>query len=475
MGCVLRARDPDLDRDLAIKVLLAPAARPEQERRFLEEARVGGQLQHPGVVPVYDVGRDHDRRPYFTMKLVEGRTLAALLQERPAPAHDLPRFVAIFEQVAQALAFAHSRGVIHRDLKPSNVMVGAFGEVQLMDWGLAKRLGAGASDHLDGAATGPDAAAAPPEGERTEPGAALGSPAYMPPEQANGLIDEIDARSDVFGLGAILCQILTGQPPYVSSPNGRALDKARAGDVTEALARLDGCGADSELTGLARSCLNLARAGRLADAGEVAARVTGYRAGVEQRLRQAELERAAAQARAEEERAKVLAERKARRRTLGLTAAVSVLLLTGAGAGMVWWQQRSEAVRVAEGDIGKALEMRAEGKWKEALTLLERTRERLAGAGLPAMERRLEQARKDTVFLAALQGARERRMTWVDESFDRKGGSEAYARAFEAYGRDVMKGGSRKQRPGSRGYPRKCARRPSSPCMTGGAMPRRRN
>src|SRR5262245_34334685 len=146
MGAVLRGRDVDLGRDLAVKVLLEKHAnRPEVVRRFLEEAQIGGQLQHPGVVPVYDVGRFGDR-PFFTMKLVKGKTLAALLAERAAPAQERPRFLAIALQVSQAVAYAHAKGVIHRDLKPANVMVGAFGEVQVMDWGLAKVLQEGGPD-----------------------------------------------------------------------------------------------------------------------------------------------------------------------------------------------------------------------------------------------------------------------------------------------------------------------------------------
>src|SRR6516162_7914304 len=139
MGAILKGRDTDLGRDLAVKVLLeAHRDRPEMVHRFVEEAQIGGQLQHPGIVPVYELGAFADRRPYFAMKLVKGQTLARLLAERKKPSDDLPRFLGIFEQVAQTVAYAHARGVIHRDLKPSNIMVGSFGEVQVMDWGLAK-------------------------------------------------------------------------------------------------------------------------------------------------------------------------------------------------------------------------------------------------------------------------------------------------------------------------------------------------
>ena len=144
VGAVLRGRDRALGRELAVKVLLGEHHHdPEARRRFLEEAQVGSQLQHPGVVPVHGLGRFEDGRPYFTMKLVEGQTLAELLQRRRDPADRLPRFLGIFEQVCQTVAYAHSQGVVHRDLKPANVMVDAFGEVQVMDWGLAKRLPAG--------------------------------------------------------------------------------------------------------------------------------------------------------------------------------------------------------------------------------------------------------------------------------------------------------------------------------------------
>src|SRR5262249_7021716 len=141
MGIVYRARDLSLDRDVAVKLLPdhypvdSPAA-----RRVLDQARITGQLQHPSIPAVYRVGALPDGRPFLAMKLIKGRTLAALLEQRPDPAADRGRVVAIFEHVCQAVAYAHAHRVIHRDLKPSNVMVGKFGEVQVMDWGLAKVL-----------------------------------------------------------------------------------------------------------------------------------------------------------------------------------------------------------------------------------------------------------------------------------------------------------------------------------------------
>src|SRR5581483_2666612 len=151
--------------------------------------------------------------------LIKGDTLEALLKTHPDPSDDHGRFLAAFEQICHALAYAHAHGVIHRDLKPLNVMVGAFGEAQVMDWGLAKvRTDARAeAGEAATASTFLDPRDETDEGPETRPGACLGTPAYMPPEQAIGAVDQIDERSDVFGLGAILCQILTGQPPYAGT------------------------------------------------------------------------------------------------------------------------------------------------------------------------------------------------------------------------------------------------------------------
>jgi tRNA A-37 threonylcarbamoyl transferase component Bud32 len=364
MGKVHKCYDPLVDRDQAIKLLREQLLdQPELVRRFLEEGRINGRLQHPGIVPVYDLGELPDRRPFFTMKLVEGRTLAALLKERTDPGQDLPRFLTIFEQICQTLAYTHSHQVIHRDLKPANVMVGAFGEVQVMDWGLAKVLdrqrgnGAAASAPAGAGVAGSSSPEDTPADLPTQEGQRMGTAPYVPPEQARGEVKWVDQRSDVFGLGAILCEILTGQPPFTGKNQNEVFAKARACDHAEALARLDGCGADTELVRLAKVCLAPQPEDRPSDAGVVAQQVAAYLAGVQERLRATELERAAAEARAQEAKATAAAEHRARRRARALALA----LVLGAGVSTffavmayLWAQDAEDNAKVAGAETIKA-------------------------------------------------------------------------------------------------------------------------
>src|SRR5262249_48005429 len=179
----------------------------------------------------------------------------------------------------------------------------------------------------------------------TQAGAVMGTPAYMAPEQARGKVDQLDERCDVFGLGAVLCVILTGQPPYTGAGGQELLGKAQRADLGEALARRDGCGASPELLWLAEACLAESPQARPRDAGAVARQLAAHLAGVQERLRAAELERAAAQARAAEAAAKAAAERRARRLTLGLAAAL-LLLVAGGGTAALWYQQQEAAAEL---------------------------------------------------------------------------------------------------------------------------------
>ncbi|MDR3637078.1 MAG: serine/threonine-protein kinase [Isosphaeraceae bacterium] len=347
IGVVLKGRDVDLGREVAIKTLRAEhAGNPAMVRRLVEEAQIGGQLQHPGVLPVYEIGLDPERRPYFTMKLVRGETLATLLRDRLDPAQERRRFVTIFEQVCQTVAYAHARGVVHRDLKPSNVMVGAFGEVQVVDWGLAKVLTPGGA--LAGATAEGSVATVRSglPGLHSEAGSLLGTPAYMPPEQARGELDGLDERCDVFALGAILCEILTGRPPYTGE-RAELVRQARDGCLDEAFARLATCGAQEELVGLARSCLAADRKARPRDARAVAEQVSAHLASADERARRAEFDAAVARNRA-------YAERRARRVTTLAGILTLVVALAGAGG---YVQIEHQRTRVAQQRAHVELEM----------------------------------------------------------------------------------------------------------------------
>ena len=462
MGAVLRGRDADLGRDLAVKVLLEKFAnRPDVARRFIEEAQIGGQLQHPGVVPVYDIGKFGDR-PFFTMKLVKGQTLAALLGERTDPLADRPRLLNMALQVAQAMAYAHAKGVIHRDLKPANIMVGAFGEVQVMDWGLAKVLAEGGVHDEERASrahqepqetvirTARSTGSHGSFGTDTEAGSVLGTPAYMPPEQASGDVALLDRRADVFALGAILCEILTGKPPYVGRSGEEVRRKAANGDLADATARLDGCGGEAELVALTKKCLSPEAIDRPKDAQGVADGLSEYLAGVQERLQEAERERAVAQAKAVEER---------RRRRVQLALAASLLAFTTLGGLSTTYvlQQRAERARLmaeqtaaVDRVVGQALTLRDQARenpedvarWQVALAAVnqaETAQNELAARRLLALREEiqagLDGAQLDKTLLDRLVDIRSAEADDLDGSIT----DHDYAEAFRAAGIDVAK------------------------------------
>jgi serine/threonine protein kinase len=204
MGAVWLAEDALLQRNVALKVLAAESSPVDLAARLMPEALILGRLEHPGIVPVHDAGTLPDGRAFYCMKHVQGQTL-----DQHIAGMGLRRRLQLLQRIAEPLAFAHSRGIIHRDLKPGNVMVGAFGEVLIVDWGLAKVCGA--AD-----AAQPASAKSPsqtePSDAATAHGAVLGTPGFMAPEQARGDVELIDQRTDVFGLGAIMNFMLHDQP-----------------------------------------------------------------------------------------------------------------------------------------------------------------------------------------------------------------------------------------------------------------------
>jgi serine/threonine protein kinase len=341
MGTIYRATDATLGREVAIKVLQERfAADSATARRFTDEARIAAQLQHPGIPPIHDLGTFPDGRPFLAMKLIKGRTLEQLLRQQAGFAKDL---IAIFEQICQAVGYAHAHDVVHRDLKPANVMVGAFGEVQIMDWGLAKVLAAGRTgiaDMADPFATAAETAVRPMRGSdgETQAGSVLGTPAFMSPEQAIGAIDQIDKRSDVFGLGAVLCVILTGKPPYLGADAESTRQLAARAKLDDAIHRLDLCGAEPDLLDLCKRCLAAEKVDRFADAGEVAQAVTALRAAADERARRAELDWVRAEGEAREAEARSTEQRQ-RRRMLVIGIGIIALALA-AGLSVSLWQMR---------------------------------------------------------------------------------------------------------------------------------------
>ncbi len=242
-GEVFVALDTELNREVALKTIQAPYADdPRFRSRFLFEAEVTGSLQHPGIVPVYGLGRSDLGRPYYAMRFIEGKLEGSSLRDAIRRFHDAEKnpgrdpgtsaiefreLLGRFIDVCDAIAYAHSRGVIHRDLKPGNIMLGPYGETLVVDWGLAKALGR--TDPESPPEKHKPVSSATGDAGQTEPGSVLGTPAYMSPEQARGDVGALCPRSDVYSLGATLYALLTGQPPYHAERAGAVLAAVQKG------------------------------------------------------------------------------------------------------------------------------------------------------------------------------------------------------------------------------------------------------
>jgi len=279
MGAVYAVEDEKLSRRVALKVLEMPDANGELTNRLMREARILAQLEHPGIVPVHDVGTLPDGRVYYTMKFVRGLRLDKYV----AQLDSLSQRLRLFLRVCDAVAFAHARGVLHRDLKPANIMIGSFGEVLVMDWGLAKILqehGATADETILISSQKAES-----EKDSTQStvitgrGTVMGTPGYMSPEQARGNTEEIDVRSDIFSLGALLKFIIVGgaQPksPILPRPLLAICVKASAESPNARYANVSEIAADVSLymDGLPVSVYSenfLERFGRLYKRHEVA-------------------------------------------------------------------------------------------------------------------------------------------------------------------------------------------------------------
>lgn len=262
MGMILKARDRALNRDVAVKVM-RPETRKHADRRlrFVEEAQITGQLEHPGIAPVHFLGRDDDGLEFFSMKLVAGMTLEELLEKwhdrsgRIREEYPQSRLLSIFERVAETVGFAHARGILHRDLKPANVMVGKYGEVWVLDWGLAKVIGEDkeVKSPKEEAEQAVSWVRENVEKALTLDGHTVGTPEYMAPEQARA--EQLDRRADIFSLGAILYHILTGDPPYKGKSAEDVLSSAALARFKPLRATRAGRRVPRALAAIVRKCM----------------------------------------------------------------------------------------------------------------------------------------------------------------------------------------------------------------------------
>ncbi len=285
MGAIHEARQRAMGRKVAMKVMLRENSAGGM-RRFINEARITGMLEHPNIVPVHEVGVDAEGRVFYTMKFVGGTTLAealsALRAKAPGAArqYSLPVLLTIFQKACDAIAFAHNRGVRHRDIKPENVMIGDFGEVLVLDWGLAKERGfGGAGDSMDDESEGES----PGPALRTIEGCVLGTPAYMSPEQARGEVGAMDERSDTYALGAVLHEILYLQPPVSGDSPAEILQKVAYGSPDplpkRGGAHLPGCRVPPSLEAVRRKALARDPGQRYQQVKDLQADIAAYQSG----------------------------------------------------------------------------------------------------------------------------------------------------------------------------------------------------
>jgi len=402
MGLVRRVTDRTLGRELAMKVIRPVETGRSRRllRRFLEEAEVIGRLEHPGIVPIHELGLDPDGQVYFTMPLVRGRTLKEILKLATAGEEGWTevRVLEVLLRVCDAVAYAHSRGVLHRDLKPANVMVGRFGEVYVMDWGLARTLGRREERaEMDAAeADGP---------ALTLAGEILGTPAYMAPEQALGRSNELDERSDVYALGAILYELLAGVRPYGERSSAEALERlaqAPPAPVEDLVA-----GASAELVAITRRAMTRERDARYPSVAALASDVRAY---LEGRVVRAHRSGPWIEARKWIGRNRGLA--------TGVLAAV-LALAAGLVVALVLLRsterERANVFRLAQTRTLASLIERADRLWPPHPEWIEAMRawQDDARALVAALEP--DEARRDPGLRAQLLGLEERRASWSEE------------------------------------------------------------
>jgi tetratricopeptide (TPR) repeat protein len=428
VGEVFVAEDTELHREVALKQIHpGHDDDPQSRTRFLLEAEVCGRLEHPGVVPVYGLGTDADGRPYYAMRLIEGETLQEAIRtfhagdggrEPGARRLVLRQLLTRFVAVCNAVAYAHSRGVIHRDLKPANVMLGKYGETLVVDWGLAKVVG-----RAEGEAAGerPPLRLSGGDGLETEAGATLGTPAYMSPEQAAGRLDLIGPATDVYGLGATLYHLLTGQPPVQGDSAGELLRKA--GRSEWPAPRQVNAAVPAALQAICLRAMAPRPQDRYASAQDVAADVERWLAD----------EPVTAYREPWQDRARRWARRHRALTASAAAAALVGLLALGTAA---WWLERQaaetrRAVEAALADVGR---LQARARWGEARAVLDQAGHRLGDGGPADLRTRLGRTRADLALVARLDAVRLERSALVRGKLDYAGADRGYEASFAEAG-----------------------------------------
>jgi serine/threonine-protein kinase len=397
MGIVYKARDLRLNRPVALKMLLAGAyAAPEERQRFLREAEAVAGLRHANIVQVYG-GGDHEGRPYFTMEHVEGGSLAQKLSGAPQPARQAAE---LLTALAEAVQVAHQGGIVHRDLKPANILLTADGTAKVADFGLARHFGGGPTLTLSGAR--------------------LGTPSYMAPEQAAGKPGEVGPATDVYALGAVLYEMLTGRPPFRGETAAQTERQVVAEDPVPP-ARLNPA-VPRDLNTICLKCLQKDPGRRYATAAALA----------EDLGRFCRDEPIAARPPGLPER---VARWVRRRPTLAAALAAGLLAVVALVAASFWLVvQRGQLRGAVEADVREMEGLQQSARWAEARAVLERADARLGRGGPDDLRRRVDQGRRDLELVVRLDAIRLRRVTGGDLAFYKARADREYAEAIQGAG-----------------------------------------